>query len=297
MIELASTNFCFYISNSRFRVIYLGLLVTALCQLSMAAVSDPLRYQSGLRNSSGERRLSSKHLAMLVENLRQKTGFLEMHFDETGFLSLGDRLKIAGGSAVARELLIAAVDRMRVIELEFHDHSAQVAFARLAKPIAYISHSTGARIEAFPIEIDFSDFNHLRGDKAVLAAFDLGFVVLHELAHAALGLHDSSSETAGPGECEEYINRIRGELGLPERQNYVARTFINKAFPVGRSSRHAELFFALKTEQQGRGKTQTLNLTWEAERVGMIKEIEIKPSSVASKTQAPAVKSQTVAAP
>lgn len=297
MIEIASTNFCFQISTSRFRVFHLALLVTALCQLSLAAVSDPLRYQNGLRNSPGERGLNSKHLAMLIESLRQKTGFLEMHFDETGFLSLGNRLKIAGGSVTARELLIAAVDRMRVIEVECHDRSPQVAFARLARPMTYISHATGARIEAYPIEIDFSDFAHLRGDKMVLAAFDLGFVVLHELAHAALDLHDSPGETAGPGECEEYINRIRGELGVPQRQNYVARTFLSRGFPSGKASRQAELLFAHKSDQPGRGKIQMMNLIWEAERVGIVKETQAKPSSVASRTQLPAAKSPTVAAP
>lgn len=297
MIENASTNFCFRISNSGFRLFHLALLVTALCQLSIAAVSDPLRYQSGLRNSPGERGLNSKHLAMLIESLRQKTGFLEMHFDETGFLNLGDRLNIAGGSAIARELLIAAVDRMRVIEMECHNRSSQVAFARLAKPMTYISHATGARIEAYPIEIDFSDFAHLRGDKMVLAAFDLGFVVLHELAHAALDLRDSPSETAGPGECEEYINRIRGELGFPERQNYVARTFTSSGFPSGKLSRQAELLFAHKSDRQGRGKIQMMNLTWEAERVGIVKETQTKSSSVASRTQPPSVKSPTVSAP
>ena len=256
-----------------------------------------MRYQSGLRNSTGERRLSPQYLGKLIESLREKTGFLEMHFDETGFLQLGDRLKIAGGSATARELLIAAVDRARVIELECHNRSSQVAFARLAKPIAYISYSTGARIEAYPIEIDFADFVHLRGDKAVLAAFDLGFVILHELAHAALELRDSPKENAGPGECEEYINFIRGELGLPERQNYVARTFINRGFPTGKSSLHAELLFARKSDQQGSGKTQTLNLTWEAERVGMIKEIKYEPQSVASKSQTAPAKTQTSLAP
>lgn len=291
MFECAGTKFRF-----RIQLFSLTLFVTTLCQLSLAA-SDPLRYQNGLRNSPGERRLNPKQLGMLLENLRRKTGFLEMQFDDAGFLNLGNRLKISGGSATARELLIAAVDRMRVIELECHDRSLQVAFARLARPISYISHATGARIEAFPVEIDFNDFRHLRGDKTVLAAFDFGFVVLHELAHAALGLHDSSDETSGPGECENYINRIRGELGLPERQNYVARTFINRGFPTGKSTQHAELFFARKGGQESQAKPQVLNLTWEAENVGVIKEGFVKSLSAAAKAQMPQAKSPAVVAP
>ena len=295
MFESASTKFCFGSSVRRFQIFHLALLAIALCQLSLAAANDPLRYQNGLRNSPGERKLNPKQLAILLENLRQKTGFLEMQFDDTGFLNLGNRLKISGGSATARELLIAAVDRMRVIELECHDRSLLVAFARLAKPISYISHATGARIEAFPVEIDFNDFKHLRGDKAVLAAFDLGFVVLHELAHAALGLHDSSDGTAGPGECENHINRIRGELGLPERQNYVARTFINRSFPTGKSTQHAELFFARKDQPEG--KDQILNLTWEAESVGVVKDVYLKSLSATAKAQTPQAKPPAVVAP
>jgi hypothetical protein len=267
MIKFASTKFGSWNANAAIqdhtliRGCLLTILIAAFCQTAFAVASDPLRYQSGLRNSPGERRLSSQDLDKLIGNLREKTGFLDMHFDEMGFLQLGDRLKFSSGSATARELLIAAVDRARVIELECHNRSAQVAFARLAKPIAYISYATGARINAYPIEIDFTDFVHLRGDKSVLAAFDLGFVVLHELAHAALDLRDSPKETAGPGECEGYINLIRGELGLPERQNYVARTFTDRGFPTGKSSRQAELLFARKSDQPGSGKIQTLNLT------------------------------------
>lgn len=297
MFECASTNFGFGRSARRFQVFHLALLLMVLCQISLAAISDPLRYQNGLRNSPGERKLNPKQLTTLLESLRQKTGFLEMQFEETGFLNLGNRLKISGGSAAARELLVAAVDRMRVIELECHDRSSLVAFARLAKPVSYISHATGARIEAFPIEIDFNDFKHLRGDKAVLAAFDLGFVVLHELAHAALGLHDSPDETAGPGECENYINRIRGELGLPERRNYVARTFINRNFPTGKPTQQAELLFTHKGTEESRAKTQILNLTWEAENVGVVKEGYAKSLSATAKAPPPQAKSPAVVAP
>jgi hypothetical protein len=242
------------------------MLVGTLCGPAMAAITDLLRYQSGVRNSV-ERALNTKQIEILLKSLREKTGFLEMHFDETGFLKLGDRTKLDGGSATARELLIAAVDRTHAIDLENHDRSARVAFAQLAKSLVYISRATGAQIEVYPIEIDFRDFTHLRGDKAALAAFDIGFVVLHELAHAALGLHDSPGKTSGPGECEEYINRIRRELDLPERQNYVARTY------------HRRIFSG---EKQGRAKTQTFNLTWDSEPVGAVRSADFKSSSAAA---------------
>lgn len=310
MVKLASTRFEFQrseCSTPRIQAVtqphpivrwgLAAMLISALCQLALANANDQLRYQSGVRNSPGEHQLKPKYLEMLIETLRQKTGFLELHFDETGFLRLGDRSKIAGGSATARELLIAAVDRARVIELECHDHSRQVAFARLANPVSFISHATGAKIDVFPIEIDFRDFIHLRGNKTVLAAFDLGFVLLHELAHAALELHDSINEDDGLGECEEYINRIRYELNLPERQNYVARTFTQRSFPTEKPMQQAELLFAVRDDLQGRKKPQTLNLTWEADLVGAVKQTAIKLPSAASRTQTSSARAQTVSAP
>jgi len=295
MTSYASTHFGYRFSTATMhdflfaRYCLLMLFVCSINSLSFAEVNDATRYQSGLRNSVGARRLAPKQLEKLLQSLREKAGFLEMRFDELGFLRLGDRAKIAGGSATARDLLIAAVDRARAIDLELHDHSLAVAFARLAKPLVYLNHTTGLEIEVYPIEIDFSDFSHLRGDKTVLGAFDIGFVVLHELAHAALGLRDSLDETTGPGECEDYINRIRRELGFPERQNYAARVRVNRNLLSDKTAPQAELLFARTEVQESRGKTQSFNLTWEAERVGLIRPAGsvsgVKPSSVAAGNQ------------
>jgi hypothetical protein len=272
------------------------MLVGAFSDPVRAAIGDSSRYQGGVRNSLA-RALNAKQLDRLLKSLREKTGFLEMHFDEAGFLRLGDRIKIVGGSATARELLVAAVDRGRAIDLENHDHSSVVAFAQLGRSIVFTSLATGTKVDVYPIEIDFSDFAHLRGDKAVLAAFDIGFVVLHELAHAVLDLHDSFSETGGPGECEDYINRIRRELALPERQNYVARTFRIAYIALGKPQPQAELLFARTVEQEGRARTQSFNLTWEADLVGAVRAADFKPSSVAATNRKPVAGSPVASAP
>lgn len=248
--------------------------------------ADPLRYQGGLRNSAGPRQLNTKQLEQLLQNLRAKTGFLELNFDGDGFLALGDATKFIGGSETARALVAAAVKISHVIELESHSRSALVAFARLGQPVVYISMATKRQIEAYPVEIDFTDFNYLRGDKRVLAAFDLGFVVLHELAHAALGLHDTMEDADSPGECEEHINRIRRELNLPERQHYIARTFQMAASASYKTTRQAELSFAQTVEQQGRVKLEKLYLNWEAERVGPVRDIIFKPQAARAQTAA-----------
>jgi hypothetical protein len=119
-----------------------------------------------------------------------------------------------------------------------------------------------------PLEVDFTDFAHLRGDREVIAAFDLGFCVLHELVHAVLDLRDAGEERAGPGNCEDYINRIRRELRLPERQHYFARLRDVAPFPQGGTVKRAELMFARANGQDGRTKIERFYLNWEAQQVG-----------------------------
>lgn len=234
---------------------------------------DPFRYRGGLRNSPDERKLNAKQLDAVLTSLRDKTGLLEMRFDENGFLTLGDQTKFSGGSAIARGLLDAAAAMAHAVELESHMYSSKVAFARLAEPISYRHYTSGAKIDAFPLEIDFSDFSKLRGDHRALAAFDLGFVILHELGHAALGLRDAASDPQGLGECEALINRIRRELNLPERQTYIAQTYTTPT-PTRVSTRFAELVFARAIEKQGQTRIEKFNLRWEASIVGPIVEIE-----------------------
>ena len=232
---------------------------------------DQFRYRGGLRNSPGERKLNEKQLDAVIKSLRDKTGFLEMRFDENGFLTLGDQTKYSGGSSVARALISAAVKMRDAVDLESHPYSPQVAFARLAKPIAYLQYSLGTRIDVIPLEIDFSDLSKLRGDNQAVAAFDLGFVILHELGHAALGLRDASGDLQGLGECEELINRIRRELNLPERQTYIAQVYSSPVInPTQGSTKLAELIFARTVEKQGRMQIEKFNLRWEASKVGPI---------------------------
>ena len=238
---------------------------------SIATASDPLRYTGGLRNSPGKFKLNAKQLETVLTSLREKAGFLEMRFDENGFLTLGDQTKFSGGSSVARALISAAVKMPHAVELESHAYSSMVAFARLARPIAYLHYSTGTKIDVFPLEIDFSDLSKLRGDQQALAAFDLGFVILHELGHAALGLRDTAGDPQGLGECEELINRIRRELNLPERQTYVAQVYTTPTFsPTYGTNKQAELVFTRAVEKQGQMQIEKFNIRWEASKVGPI---------------------------
>ncbi len=268
----------------RNRVYVIAAAFAALCSIFStppATAGDPFRYRGGLRNSPGMRKLNAKQLDAVLTSLRDKTGLIEMRFDENDFLTLGDQTKFSGGSATARALLDAAVTMGHAADLESHMYSSKVAFARLAEPLAYRNFSSGAKIDVYPLEIDFSDFSKLRGDRPALAAFDLGFVILHELGHAALGLRDAAGDPQGPGECEELINRIRRELNLPERQTYVAQTSRVTSFtPTRGSTQFAELTFARTVEKQGRMQTEKFNLRWEALIVGTIIEAEDRESKI-----------------
>jgi len=219
-----------------------------------------MRFRAGLRNIDGARRLSEKQLQTTLESLRHKTGFLDMRFDEAGYLTLGDRNRVAGGSGAARELLISAVDGAKIFELEAHDSSPSVAFARLSVTTIYIH--PGARIVGLAIQLDFADFAVLRGEREALMAFDIGFAILHELAHGVLGLKDDIARRR-LGECDERINLVRRDLGLPERRYYLPAISLTLPPLV----EEAELIFALVSRKDGREKTKVFYLRWDAKSV------------------------------
>jgi hypothetical protein len=242
------------------------LALALVCALAPLASSDPLRFRPGLRNSAGKQRLSAPQLQTVLDSLRHKTGFLEMRFDESGFLTLGDRTRIAGGSATARALIIATVDGGQVFDLECHDHSLDIAFARLAAGRICHHGPTGARIEVKPLQLDFADFVHLSGNREALAAFDLGLVVLHELVHGVLHLQDAVNDTTRLGDCDEHVNRARRELELPERQHYSPR--LRK---VGTPRIVlAELLFVRTSGESSRVKAENFYVRWDAEKVAII---------------------------
>jgi hypothetical protein len=220
-----------------------------------------MRFHTGLRNNDDARRLSEKQLQTALESLRHKTGFLDMRFDGAGYLTLGDRNRVAGGSGAARELLISAVDGDKIFELEAHDSSPIVAFARLTTTTIYIG--PAARIVGLAIQLDFSDFDMLRGEREALMAFDIGFAILHELAHGVLGLKDDIARKR-LGECDERINLIRRDLGLPERRYYLPT--ISLILPP--LVEDAELIFALVSRKDGREKTKVFYLRWDSKSVG-----------------------------
>lgn len=230
--------------------------------------TDLYAYRPGVRNSLGKQRLNEKQLKLVLEQLRQKTGFTELQFDTTGFLTLDDPTRFVGGSAAARALVQKAIQGTTQLVLENHSYSTKVVFASITENLVYLNMRTKARMEHRSIRLDFTDFHRLVGDKEVLAAFDLGIVLLHELVHGALNLTDRVNEWEELGDCERYTNTIRKELALPERQQYVARARSIQS-PLGWTVRLAELQFAQTNYKNGALKTEEFKLTWDVAQVGL----------------------------
>jgi hypothetical protein len=248
---------------------------------SVDRVQDQQTYRPGLRNSFLGHPLSKEELNRVLTQLQRKTGFMQMRFDEAGFLTIDDRSQIAGGSASARELLLATVDGKKSINLQSRNRSPEVAFGRVYGSADYSDWRSEERIAVEQVVIDFADFNHLRGHTKAVEAFDLGFVILHELCHAVLELHDPSAGVSAAGDCETYVNRARRELGMPERQQYGATAYMRKIFAFSPTSKIAELIFAQTApgrEPGRRAKTKRLRLTWDARLVGDIRPQPAPPA-------------------
>lgn len=232
-----------------------------------------LRYRTGVRTVPGERQLDARQRQQVLQGLRAKTGWPTLDFDEAGFLVCPTPHVINGGSAAARRLLNAALFGKAVYELESHRNSLLVSFARLTTGVVYESTHTGERVNGWQVQLDFADFQQLRGDAPAYHAFDLGIALLHELAHGVWNLRDATSDEEEPGECETFINQIRRELHLPERQSYRAKVRTRR-FNLRTGTRLiAELRFVSKVETQGRTQQKRYLLQWEAETVGLLSSV------------------------
>ena len=248
------------------------LFISVITQIAEAEKPSPIEaieYRGGIRNSTGQYRLERKQQEILLAGLREKTGFAELDFAESGYLKIGNQNNFAGGSSAARKLLVAATASPILFNLENHNHSSEVSFARLAKSIIYRNLLTKAEIEVRPLIIDFSDYSQLLGDKDVMRSFDVAITVLHELVHGVYRLQDAVDDSNEIGECENLVNTIRRDLGLPERQSYLARLSGSNPRP-GFLTRRAELQFLRTKEKDGRLKTEREILSWDAVKVGLV---------------------------
>ena len=154
------------------------------------------------------------------------------------------------GSAAARRIIEAVGQRPDVFWIENHARSERVNFGQLNEGLDYEDLQSGRRCTVWQVRLDLADFAALQAPRSVRSAFEVGFIFLHELLHG-LGYQDAHSWEA-VGECEETINRIRGELGLPIREHYFA-----ESFELARGFVSAKLLFKRFTPK-GKARTEWL---------------------------------------
>lgn len=205
--------------------------------------------------------ISSARRKELAAKLRRITGWSDLEFDRNGGLHGGHRAAI-GGSKTAREFVATVMRGPTVVVLEDASQSADVAFCRV-NPGRW-TRETAGKPAAYVVQIDFSDFEQVTGDKRALAAFDVGWGLLHELDHVINDSRDASTlEEAG--ECETHINQMRRECNLPERASYYFTPLPLTSEPVF-ITRLVRLEF--EQEQAPPNKKKRYWLVWDANAVG-----------------------------
>lgn len=247
----------------------IGAVLIVLACLHPIAVQAASRLGGGFRAGlyfSQDRPLTNKQQTALLADLRRLTGFRGIESDEEGFLMLGDRTRVVGGSPTARALISAVVDGRDSFSIESHQKSPELAFARIRAKLDYVNTRTdpGLTRRFWSVEIDFHDYQELRGQADAIKAFDPALNLLHELAHPVMHLRDSDGGADSLGDCERYINQIRRELGLAERQSYAPATE-RVATPYGTGQRIVGELIFVRTDPGNR--TRKFRLTFDVANV------------------------------
>lgn len=196
----------------------------------------------------------------LTSKLKIISGWAGLKFDEGGLLEPGSDPPV-GGSQTARDLITKALSET-VLVLEDASDRSDVVFSRVVP--GRMKRNTANNLPVFVILIDFADFDHLMGDQQALAAFDVGWGVLHEIDHAVNDSTDAD-DLGQTGECEVHINQMRRECNLPERLDYFF-TLFRQTEESGFRTKWVRLAF----EQQDAvtNKHRRYWLIWDANLVG-----------------------------
>jgi hypothetical protein len=205
--------------------------------------------------------VSKAHRDELTTRLRTITGLSDLRFDSAGSLLLNDN-QTSQGSLSARALLSKAVAGETLIVLEDASGRADVGFCRVVP--GRLKRDNASQISVYVVLIDFKDFHQLTGDQEARAAFDVGWGLLHEIDHVVSESEDPKT-TNVVGECEDHINTMRREVGLPLRANYFFTPSSLKADP-NFGSRFVRLSFERK--DQSSAQTKRYWLVWDSVTVG-----------------------------
>lgn len=190
-------------------------------KLAICAFGIALLISSGAAAKSVSRVLlrdnvTPEHRAQLTNKLRKITGWSKLTFADDGTLII-DGSDSSRGSKSARNLLTKAVSGKNVIVIEDASSRADLAFCRVVP--GRWTNGNSAKLPAYVVLVDFTDFDQIVGDDKAREAFDVGWAVLHELDHVVANSEDFDGDDE-LGECEAHINTMREELGLPLRAGY-----------------------------------------------------------------------------
>lgn len=241
-----------YLSLRRLRLLA-ATLCLFICALPVfASSSDKLVVRSTISPAQRDE---------LASRLRKITGWTNLTFNNDGSFK-ANLNEIVGGSKSARELLNTAISGNRRILFEDASSRKDVVFCRVIS--GELLPGLLPDEEVHVIQIDFTDFRQVIGDKQALAAFDVGWAVLHEIDHVISNSADPVVENTA-GDCEGYINEMRRELGLPVRNNY----FFDY-LPVKNDSNLISRFVRLGFDYEGgpAAKKRRYWLIWDAAIVG-----------------------------
>lgn len=248
-------------SSSIIRAAWLAGIVLLLLPVDLLA-------EQGRSNVVCREGLSPAHREQLASRLQKITGLTDLKFDNNGILRSAAN-RIAGGSKSARELLAEAINGRNVVVIEEANNRSDVAFCRVI-PGRWTKNADG-KPPVFVVQIDFADFDQLVGDERALAAFNVGWGLLHELDHVVNDSPDAVSfgET---GECEAHINQMRRECNLPERADYF---FTLSPLATNTTFMTRLVRLAFEEQEPATNKKKHYWLTWDANVVGGLEQNQI----------------------
>lgn len=191
-------------------------------KLVIHALGIALLISSGAAAKSASRvflrdNVTHEHRDQLINKLRKITGWSKLTFADDGSLLI-DGTDSSTGSKSARNLLTKAVAGKNVIIIEDASSRPDLAFCRVVP--GRWTNADSAKLPAYVVLIDFTDFDQIVGDNKAREAFDVGWAVLHELDHVVSNSEDLGADDDDLGECEAHINKMREELDLPLRAGY-----------------------------------------------------------------------------
>lgn len=238
---------------------YFSLRSLRLCYVFLLVVISPLPVlATKSENLIARKNVSKSNREELARRLRTITGWTDLAFDSDGVMRIG-HASPRQGSQKARNLLDRGFSGKRVILFEDASSRKDVVFCR----VVLGKDPSSVHSEVDVVLIDFADFRQVTGDKQALAAFDVGWAVLHEIDHVVEESEDPQQDAVG--DCEDHINQMRRELGLPIRNSY-----FYSFLPLKSDGNLISRFVRLGFEQENgvASKRRRYWLVWDAAVVG-----------------------------